>query len=154
MKDIFDKLGESILSTVKEAAEQTQKSVDQTVYRTELISKKNELKKLYQELGMAKYEDYLGGNEDPANKPIYLKIDSLQKEINEIEKQVEDIVNSQKDSFDSYKREVKTTWNDKMAGEVKPEPGPDGFEVMKICKECNTGNHVEASYCINCGSKF
>lgn len=154
MKDIFDKLGESIKSTVKEAAEQTQKSVDQTVYRTELMNKKNELKRLYQELGMAKYEDYAEGNDDSAHRLIYSKIDSLRKEVDEIEKQVQDIISSQKDSFHTYKREVKTTWNDNMAKEVKPEPGPDGVEVMKICKECNTGNHVEASYCINCGNKF
>jgi len=154
MKDVFDKLGESILSTVKEAAEQTQKSVDQAVYRTGLMNKKNELKDLYQQLGMVKYQNYAEGAEDPEHKRLYAKIDSLKKEIDEIEKQVDDLIKCQKDSFDTYKREVKTTWNDNMAQEVRPERGPDGVEIMKICNHCNTGNHVEASYCINCGNKF
>jgi DNA phosphorothioation-dependent restriction protein DptG len=154
MKDILNKLEESIKSTVKEAMVQSQKSVDQTVCRTELISKNNELKKLYQQLGMAKYENRTGGNEEAIHAPLYSKIDSLIKEINEIEKEVKDIVNTQKDSFDTYKRKVKTTWNENMAKEVKPEPGPDGVEIMKICDYCNTGNHVEASFCISCGKKI
>lgn len=154
MKDILNKLEESIKSTAKEAAEQTQKSVDQAVYRTELVSKKSELKKLYMQLGMAKYEDYSAGSEDAKNMPLYLKIDALRKEIEDREAQVEDIVRNQKDSFDTFKRNVKTTWNEEMAKESKPEAGPDGVEVMKICHYCNAGNHVQADFCISCGNKF
>ncbi len=154
MGDIFTKLGESIKTTFKEATEQTQKSVDQTVYRTELISKKGELKKLYQQLGIAVYEDYKEEKQGAEYEALYKKISSFLKEIELIEDKVEEIVNSQKDSFDTYKREVKTTWNENMAAEARPQPGPDGVEVMKICNQCNTGNHVEASYCISCGHKF
>ncbi|WP_069999472.1 zinc ribbon domain-containing protein [Cellulosilyticum sp. I15G10I2] len=154
MGDIFTKVTESIKTTIKEATEQTQKSVDQTVYRTELISKKGELKKLYQQLGLAVYEEFKEGEPDTPHRALYIKINALLKEIEVLENKVEDIVNSQKDSFDTYKREVKTKWNENMANEVKPKPGEDGFEVMKICDECQRGNHVEASYCINCGHKF
>lgn len=154
MADLFKKIGDSFKTTFKEAAEQTQQSVDQTVYRTELISKKSDLKKAYQQLGLAKYEDYISGSQDTDYAPLYNKVASLKKEIEILEKKVRDIINSQKDSFDTYKREVRTTWNDKMASEPKPEKGPDGVEIMKICDRCNTGNHIEAAYCINCGHKF
>lgn len=154
MADIFTKLGESIKTTVKEATEQTQKSIDQTIYRKELLEKKSELKGLYQQLGEAQYESYIENKQNISLTPFYTQITALLKEINKLQDQVKEIVNSQKDSFDTYKREVKTTWNENMAQEARPEKGEDGLEVMKICSECNTGNNVEASYCINCGKNF
>ena len=51
MSDVFSRLGESLKSTIKEATEQTQKSVDQVTCRTELLNKKAELKRLYTTLG-------------------------------------------------------------------------------------------------------
>lgn len=154
MADLFTKLGESIKTTVKEATEQTQQTASQTVLRKDLIEKKIELKKAYQQLGEAAYEAYTENKEVTASEHLYNRIAALLKETDEIEQQIEEIVNIQKDSFDMYKREVKKTWNENMAREPKPEPGEDGVEVMKICPKCNTGNHVEASFCINCGDKF
>ena len=154
MGDIFTKLGESIKTTVKEAGMQTQKSIDQTVCRKEIIEKKSELKKLYQQLGETNYECYIENKPDTSSSLLYTNITSLLKEIDKLQEQVDDIVNLQRDSFDTYKREVKTTWNENMAKEARPQPGTDGVEVMKICDHCNTGNNVEATFCINCGNKF
>ncbi len=154
MKDLFTKIGESITTTVKEMGAQTQKSFDQTVYRTELMSLKNELKKLYQKLGEAQYTAYINNEENEAQTVIYNQITTLLNDINKKEKDIDNIVNTQKDSFDSYKKDVRTTWNENMAEAKKPEKGEDGYEVMKICEDCNTGNHVDATYCIYCGHKF
>ncbi|PHV69821.1 hypothetical protein CS063_13985 [Sporanaerobium hydrogeniformans] len=154
MKDIFTKIGESITSTVKEMGEQTQKSFDQTVYRTELLGLKNDLKKLYQKLGEEQYTAYIQGDESKVQTVLYNQITNLIHEIEKREKIINDIVSNQKDSFDSYKRDVKTTWDENMAAAQKPEKNKEGFEVMKICENCNTGNHVDATYCIYCGEKF
>lgn len=118
------------------------------------MSKKNELKKLYQDLGQEVYEHSKTEQLDEVYNDLQGRIDSLIKEIAEIEQTIDSIVNDQKDSFSSYKREVRKTWNENMAKEERPEPGPDGVEIMKICDHCNTGNHVKAIYCINCGHKF
>lgn len=154
MADVFSKLGESIKTTLKEATAQTQKSVDQTVYRTELLSKKNELKKAYQQLGEAQYEAYIHNTEEEVPASLYTKIETMIKEITQIERQVEDIVTTQKDSFDTFKRTVKTTWDENMSKQSRPEKGEDGVEIMKICSHCNVGNNINASYCISCGNKF
>ncbi|MDF2877662.1 MAG: hypothetical protein K0S30_758 [Clostridia bacterium] len=154
MGDVFTKLGESIKSTFKEATTQTQKSVDQTVYRTELLSKKNELKKAYQQLGEAQYEVHVHNAEEEIPVSLYTKIEVITKEIAQIEKQVGEIVTTQKDSFDTFKRTVKTTWDENMAKQTRPEKGEDGVEIMKICSHCNVGNNISASYCISCGNKF
>lgn len=154
MQDIFNKLGESIKTTFKEATGQTQKTVDQTIYRTEILTLKNELKKAYQEIGIAEYEAHILEQEHGTNQVLYNRVESLLKQIQEIEEEINTIVDIQKDSFDSYKREVKTKWNETMAKEKHPQKGEDGVEVMKFCSHCNAGNAVEANYCISCGKQF
>ena len=59
MKDIMDKLSENIFNTCKEVVDQTHKTVDQTKYRTEILSLKKEVKKLYERLGKEGYEEAL-----------------------------------------------------------------------------------------------
>lgn len=154
MADIFQKLGASLKTTLKAATEQTQKSVDQTVYRTELLSKKNDLKNLYQQLGKQVYEEAQVDEQYVVDELFYTRITALLKEIDVLEDKIKDIVNTQKDSFDAYKREVKTAWSEEMQEQSKPDTDEDGVQIMKICENCQVGNHVEATYCINCGEKF
>ena len=68
MADVLSKLGESLKTTLKEATEQTQKSVDQVGCRTDLLNKRNELKKLFESLGEAQYKVMTDENEDAANR--------------------------------------------------------------------------------------
>lgn len=157
MADVLGKLGESLKSTLKEATEQTQKSVDQVGCRTDLLNKRNEVKKLYETLGKIQYKLYMDHSTDTEDRDeLYTKITKVKSEIAEIEKKLEDIVNAQKSSFDSYKRKVKTAW-DEMTKEEKQDnvsPESDDVEILKICPVCNTGNHEHAAYCIKCGNKF
>lgn len=154
MADIFSKLGDSIKTTIKEAVGQTQKSVDQASLRTELISKKNELKKLYQALGESHYKAYTTGESDESQGAIYEKITEIIKDIEEAEKKIEDIVSTQKTSFTTFKEDVKTTWNEPVAKEADEEKQAENVKVMKVCPVCNTGNNIHAAYCIHCGNKF
>lgn len=157
MADVFSKLGESLKTTLKEATEQTQKSVDQVGCRTDLLNKRNELKKLFESLGEAQYKVMIDENEDAANRDALCeKITALKAEITEVEQKLEEIVNAQKSSFDSYKRKVKTTWDELTKEEKKDDLAEedDGIEILKICPVCNTGNHEHAAYCIKCGNKF
>lgn len=158
MADILGKIGESLKSTLKEATQQTQKSVDQVAYRTDIITKKNELKKLYQMLGEMQYKAHEEGEESPEQNVLYTKISFLKKDIEEAENKINDLVQTQKESFDSYKEGVKTAWNDIVSDVVKTEDETDEEEdaeaVLKICPECHTGNHKHAAYCIRCGKKF
>ena len=43
LKDIIDKLSSSLKNTCKEALDQTQKTVDQAKYRSDILTLKNEL---------------------------------------------------------------------------------------------------------------
>ena len=156
MADILGKIGESLKSTLKEATQQTQKSVDQVAYRTDIIAKKNELKKLYQMLGEMQYKAYEEGEESPEQSVLYTKIGFLKKDIEEAEIKINNLVQTQKESFDSYKAGVKTAWDEIVSDVTKAEEDKDDDteEVLKICPECHTGNHKHAAYCIRCGKKF
>ena len=156
MSDVLSKLGESLKTTIKEATEQTQKSVDQVGCRTDLLNKRNELKRLFESLGEAQYKVFEGGEEDTTERDaVCEKITAVKTEIKELEQKLEDIVNAQKSSFDNYKRKVKTAW-DELTKEDKSDElqEEDGIEILKICPVCNTGNHEHAAYCIKCGNKF
>lgn len=157
MQDVFSKLGESLKSTIQVATEQTQKSVDQVGCRTELLNKRSELKRLYESLGEVQYKCHIEGTEgnDIDLNVLYTKITNIKDDIKTLENKLESIVNTQKSSFDSYKRKVKTTW-DERTSEPKQEPfgQDDGIEILKVCPVCNTGNHEHAAYCIKCGNKF
>lgn len=156
MADVFSKLGEGLKTTIKEATGQTQKSVDQVSCRTELLNKRNELKKLYELLGEVQYKAYTDQSEEvPEREELYDKITKVKAKIIENETKLEEIVNAQKSSFDTYKRKVKTVW-DEMTKEEKTNTmaEDDGIEILKVCPVCNTGNHEHAAYCIKCGNKF
>lgn len=155
MSDVFSKLGESLKSTFKVATEQTQKSVDQVACRTELLNKRSELKRLFALLGEAQYKCYTEQVENEDRDELYAKIDALKLQITDVEKRLGEIVTTQKSSFDSYKREVKSKWSEPET--TKPEndfSDDDGIEILKVCPVCNTGNHEHAAYCIKCGNKF
>lgn len=156
MVDVLSKLGESLKTTLKEATQQTQKSVDQVTFRTELLNKRSELKRLYEVLGEIQYKVYLENEESAERNVLYSKITRLKAEITDIEQKLEEIVNKQKSSFDSYKRKVKTTWQEDGDQTVRRDDltQEDGIEILKVCPVCNTGNHEHAAYCIKCGNKF
>ncbi len=154
MSDVFSKLGDSLKSTLKVATEQTQKSVDQVACRTDLLNKRNELKRLFTLLGEAQYKCHVEQIESEDRDELYAKIDALKLQITEVEKRLGEIVTTQKSSLDSYKREVKSTWNEPETKEKKADLDEDGIEILKVCPVCNTGNHEHAAYCIKCGNKF
>ena len=81
------------------------------------------------------------------------RITNLRKEIARLEKEVEEVVNIQKDSFDAYKRDVRSTWNEEGQG-VRMKRDDNGIKMMKFCPNCNIGNATEALYCIHCGNKL
>ena len=154
MSDVFSRLGESLKSTIKEATEQTQKSVDQVTCRTELLNKKAELKRLYTTLGEVQYKAYIENEDNVERNVLYSKITNLKSEISELEVKLEEIINTQKSSFDTYKRKVKTAWEEENTSSTSNIPEDDGIEILKVCPVCNTGNHEHAAYCIKCGNKF
>lgn len=179
MADIFSKLGDSLKSTIKVAGEQTQMSVEQVSNRTELINKKNEMKRLFMLLGQAQYKCYLEQGESFERNGLYSKIDELRAQIISLEKKVGEGAEAQKSSFDSFKQQVKTTWNEpdvkddifdddifKYNNVNKSVPksdehvdkqsshGNDQDDILLICPVCHTGNHDYAAYCIRCGNKI
>lgn len=153
MKDLFGKLGTSIKNTCKEAVDQTQKAADQAKYRSEILTLKNDLKKLYQRLGEEQYKHYREGDEPMHQSALCNRITNLRKEIARLEKEVEDVVHVQKDSFDAYKRDVRSTW-DERDPDVRVERDENGIKMLKFCPNCNIGNAKEAIYCIHCGNKL
>lgn len=154
MTDVFSKLGESLKSTIKEATQQTQKSVDQVTCRTDLLNKRSELKRLYEALGEVQYKAYIENEDNVERNVLYSKITTLKSEIQNLEEKLEKIVNTQKSSFDSYKRKVKTAWEEEKEVKVDDLNVDDSIEILKVCPVCNTGNHEHAAYCIKCGNKF
>lgn len=154
MKDLLGKIGESILNTCKEVTDQAEKAVDQTKYRKDILTLKSDLKKLYQRLGEEYYTAYIMGTDDMPFGPICNKITAITKEIDKLEKQVKDVVNEQKDSFSSFTQEVKTVWKEDGSEEYSYTKNGDDIKLMKFCDKCNVGNSVDATYCINCGTKF
>ena len=154
MADVFSKLGESLKSTIKEATQQTQKSVDQVTCRTDLLNKRNELKRLYEALGEVQYKAYIENEDNVERNVLYSKITTLKADIQSLETKLEEIINTQKSSFDNYKRKVKTAWEEEKNPKADDLAADDGIEILKICPVCNTGNHEHAAYCIKCGNKF
>lgn len=153
MKDLFGKLGDSIKNTCKEAIDQTHKTVDQTRYRTEIVNLKNELKKLYQRLGEEHYTAYMKGEVEGVHPPIYNRITTMLKEIEMLEQKIGDVVNEQKDSFDTFKRDVKSTWNEESQS-YETKRDENGIKILKFCQHCDIGNPVDGIYCVNCGKKL
>lgn len=154
MKEIMDKLTQSIKSSCKEVADQTQKTVDQTKYRKEMIELKSEIKKLYQKLGEQYYTYYMEEETEKKASPICNRITVLLKEIDRLETKIEEVIKNQKDSFDAYKRDVKQTWDEEETVFTEVKRDENGIKILKFCKSCNIGNNVDAQYCINCGKKF
>lgn len=154
MKDLFDKLGESIKTTYKEAVDQTQKTVGQTKYKVEALNLKNELKKLYQRLGEDYYKSYTKEDTEPCNLVLCNRITVLLKDIEKLESKIEGVAHTQKDSFEAYKREVKTMWDDHIADDQTIQKDENGIKILKFCQHCNIGNSQSAVYCMNCGHKF
>lgn len=154
MKDFIEKISDSLYSTCKEAADQTQKTLDQTKYRTEIVSLKGEIKKLYQRLGEECYRNYINDVQKPCSIPVCNRITAIKREIEILEKRIDIVTNSQKDSFDSYKRDVRTTWNDEMTNETPVQKNEEGIQLLRFCSKCNTGNPHKGTYCINCGNKL
>lgn len=154
MADVFSKLGESLKSTIKEATQQTQKSVDQVTCRTDLLNKRNELKRLYEALGEVQYKAYIENEDNVERNVLYSKITTLKADIQSLETKLEEIINTQKSSFDNYKRKVKTAWEEEKTPKADDLAADDGIEILKVCPVCNTGNHEHAAYCIKCGNKF
>lgn len=153
MKDLLDKLSDSVKNTYKEAVGQTQKTIDQTKYRKDLMTLKSELKKLYTQLGKECYREHIQGNTMYVNTPLCNRITALRQEIILLEKQLGTVVDEQKDSFESYKRDVRKTWDDHQSTHTS-QRSQDGFEVMKFCSKCNVGNNPKATHCTNCGNPF
>ncbi|MGL6173418.1 MAG: hypothetical protein ACRC1P_02265, partial [Cellulosilyticaceae bacterium] len=86
--------------------------------------------------------------------PTCNRITALYKEIYQLEKQVNQVVNTQKDSFDAYKRDVKNSWNEEINKSFSAKKDENGVEILKFCSKCDIGNDPETVYCINCGNKF
>ncbi|MEG1295094.1 MAG: hypothetical protein RSD02_01805 [Niameybacter sp.] len=154
MKDLIEKLSSSLKNTCKEALDQTQKTVDQAKYRSDFLTLKNELKKLYQKLGEAYYKKHIEGEKAIAPEAICNRITSLIHEIDKMEKEVEDTVYVQKDSFDAYKREVRQTWNENQPTYASVKRDENGIKILRFCPHCNVGNPTKAMYCIHCGEKL
>ncbi|MHC1748487.1 MAG: hypothetical protein AB9856_08915 [Cellulosilyticaceae bacterium] len=154
MKELLGKIGESILNTCKEVTDQAEKAVDQTKYRKDILTLKNDLKKLYQRLGEEYYNAYTMGQDDMPFGPICNKITAITKEIDKLEKQVKEVVNEQKDSFSSFTREVKTVWKEEDGVNYAYTKDDEEIKLMKFCENCNVGNNVNATFCVNCGTKF
>ena len=154
MSDVFSKLGDSLKSTFKVATEQTQKSVDQVACRTDIMNKRNELKKLFMQLGEVQYRCYTEGVEDSERDLLYGNIAAIKTQIDELETHLDKVVDEQKSSLDSYKNVVKSTWEDITTPEEKKGLDEEDVEVLKVCPVCHTGNHDYAAYCIKCGNKF
>lgn len=154
MKDLIDKLSESILSTCKEAVDQTYKTVDQTKYRTDILTLKSELKKLYQKLGEEYYNNYMKDSQEPCSVPTCNRITAIHKEINRLEEVLNSVMSTQKDSFEAYKRDVRSTWNEDLQRNGFVQKDENGVEILKFCPKCSIGNPQSAGYCVNCGNKF
>lgn len=157
MSDVLNKIGEGLKTTLKQATKQTQKSVDQVAYRTELLNKKNELKKMFELLGEAQYKIYTQEGDEVERNVLYSKITTLKKTIEEIEYKLKQTVDEQKTSFDSYKNKVKTVWEQEVDPLLKKKEDTENketVETLKICPVCHTANHEYAAYCTKCGNKF
>ena len=73
----------------------------------------------------------------------------------ELEEKIDHVVTEQKDSYDSFKRDVRTTWNEEMGDQpFEPTRDENGIQILKFCDKCDIGNPIDATYCVNCGEKL
>jgi len=151
MSDVFDKLAQNVKDISQGIIGQTKTTVTQGKTEIDLLQARNELKKLYTQLGEKVYQNRLYPEADPGIEILYNKIADKTIMIKTLEKSVKDIRKEQKNTMESVKRNVKKTWQSEGEETRTPEPDEDGYPKMKFCSECNIGNHPEAEYCIACG---
>lgn len=154
MKDIFDKVKQSVKDISEGIMGQTKTTVTQGKSEIDLLQAKNDLKKLYTQLGEKVYQNRLYPEADPGIDILYDRIVAKVSSIRELERAVEYMRKEQKSTIESVKRNVKKTWKGEGEETRTPEADADGYPQMIFCKECNIGNHPEAQYCIACGSKL
>lgn len=154
MKDVFDKVAQSVKDISQNVVDQTKTTVNQGKLELELAQTKNELKKLYAKLGEKVYQNRLYPEADPGIEMLYELIASKTKRISELEISINIIREEQKSTMESLKRNIQKTWNEQEQETKTPEANKDGYVHMRFCNECNIGNHPDAEYCIACGAKF
>ena len=153
MKDVFDKIAESVKDISQGVIGHTKTTVTQGRVELDLLQAKADLKKLYAKLGEKVYENRLYLEADPIIKILYEKIDEKYIEVQELERNVAEVREEQKSTFESVRRDVKRTWDGEGDETRTPEPDDEGYLQMKFCESCNIGNHPDAEYCIACGHK-
>ncbi len=153
MRNMFDKLTQSVKDISKGIAGQTKTTVNQGKVELDLLQAKTDLKKLYTELGEKAYQDRLYPGTDSNIEVLCEQISEKVKIISDLERNAINIRKEQKNTFESVKRDVKRTWDGEGEETRTPEPDEDGYLQMKFCLNCNIGNHPDAEYCIACGHK-
>ena len=151
MSDIFDKVAQNVKDISQGIIGQTKTTVSQGKAEIDLLQAKNDLRKLYTQLGEKIYQNRLYPEADPAIEILYNKIADKTAKIKKLNKTVKDIRKEQKNTMESVARNVKKTWQAKGEETRTPEADDDGYLEMKFCTKCNIGNHPEAEYCIACG---
>ncbi|OON96970.1 MAG: hypothetical protein ATN36_04380 [Epulopiscium sp. Nele67-Bin005] len=131
MKHIVEQLGKNLKDTYKGVSTQTHKTIDNTKCRTEILSCKNELKKLYQQLGESCFYQRQKLGEAVMLDPLVCdKIENLLHKIEELEKTLE------------------PTQSNMTPNEIKH------IKLLHFCPNCYIGNAPDTEFCTNCGTKI
>lgn len=154
MKEIFDKVAQNAKVISQGIIGQTKTTVTQGKTELDLLQAKNDLKKLYTQLGEKVYQNRLYPEADPGIEILYDLIVDKVAQIRELDKAVDNLRMEQKSTMESVKRCVKKTWKSDGEETKTPENDQEGYPQMKFCTQCNIGNHPEAQYCIACGSQL
>lgn len=136
MADAFDKLKSSLNRGITTISVKTSSSLEKSKLRTHIDSLKNDIQKLYYEIGETSYNKWLNADPDcTALELLFEQIQSKQKSIAELSEELNAI-----DVRDSQILGTKTE---------KPASAP-----AITCPSCGAQYDVPVKFCRSCGFKM
>ncbi|HBY20116.1 MAG: hypothetical protein A2Y24_02690 [Clostridiales bacterium GWE2_32_10] len=148
-KQFFENLKTNIGNTVVVVGDKVNKFVSIKKLEFEIGRVKNEIEKIYKDLGVKIYTVKNNGSEDFGDLDAICKQINMKKDyIKNLEKQIE-IINSEDQMKDTP---VKCTKD--IPEFIKHPESSENIGVFKFCPECNTGNEPNEDVCKSCGKKL
>lgn len=135
MADAFDKLRSSINRGITTISVKTSSSLEKTKHKTHIESLKNDIRKLYSEVGEMAYNKWVNSDPDCASlERLFEEIQSKQKSIADLSEEL--------NSIDERDNQILGN---------KTEKAPT---AKVICPSCGAGYENPVKFCRSCGFKM
>ncbi|HAN10134.1 MAG TPA: hypothetical protein DCP90_05940 [Clostridiales bacterium] len=148
-KQFIENLKTNIGNTVNTVGEKVNKFISIKKLEFEIGKVKNEIDKIYKDLGIKIYTAKNNGSDDFGDLDAICKQINMKKDyITNLERQIV-LINSE-----DPMRETPVKYTNEIPDFIKHPENSQNIGVFKFCAECNTGNEPTCDTCKNCGKKI